>query len=391
MKNTVLITGSRAPAALDLARAFAKAGHRVIGAESLSFALSKHSNAFHAFYPITAPNTSLDLFRDDLVKIINAEKVDLLIPTCEEAFHVAKIREQLPCFTLVDNFQKLNQLHSKFEFNQLCKTNSLAAPESYRICSSEEGITLVQKLDWNRFVLKPEFSRFATKTLIQNQKDSIDVLKSAAVSSKTPWVVQNCLIGPEYCTYSVAIEGKLLAHVTYDHEFTAGRGAGICFRSVQHAAIETWVKSFVEKTNYTGQIAFDFIEKSDGTVEPLECNPRATSGVHLVTQNLNFVEAIASKGKSTSEIIRPSQNAIGQLRLAMFVYGLPAVRSFLQFKRWLQIFTQAREVVFSLSDLRPFFDQFIAFYRLVSMGRALKISPLEVSTRDIEWNGGEAS
>lgn len=32
---------------------------------------------------------------------------------------------------------------------------------------------------------------------------------------------------------------------------------------------------------FTGQIAFDFIEESDGTIRAIECNPRATSGITL--------------------------------------------------------------------------------------------------------------
>ncbi len=68
--KTILLTGARAPVTLDLARAFAAAGHRVIAAESMAYPLSIHSNAFAEFYFITAPNTSLNQFQDDLLKII---------------------------------------------------------------------------------------------------------------------------------------------------------------------------------------------------------------------------------------------------------------------------------------------------------------------------------
>jgi hypothetical protein len=75
------------------------------------------------------------------------------------------------------------------------------------------------------------------------------------------------------------------------------------------------------------------------------------------------------------------------LRLAMLVYGLPSVNSLARAWKWLRTFIMGREVIFSLRDPLPFFDQFVSFYRLIRESRQRKITPLEVSTRDIEWNG----
>ena len=147
------------------------------------------------------------------------------------------------------------------------------------------------------------------------------------------------------------------------------------------------MKEFAAKTRFNGQFAFDFIELSDGQILPLECNPRATSGLHLVTPESAFIDALL--GKDLRTLVRPKSNAEGQLRLAMLIYGLPSIRSFKNFSNWVRIFIQAREVVFSSRDLLPFFDQFITFFKLIAESRRLKISPLEVSTLDIEWNGGK--
>lgn len=387
MKQTVLLTGARAPATLDLARALARAGHRVIAAESLAYPLSIHSNAFSGFYPVTAPNNSLVKFKTDLQAIIARENVSLLIPTCEEAFHISKIKTELACEVLVDDFEKLNQLHSKFEFNQLCLRNDLDAPESYRVRSVSEAKAVIDRLDWKMFVLKPEYSRFASNTRIQDRTETLALLPHLSLATGIAWVIQNCAVGPEYCTYSLVRDGVLLAHVTYEHDFTAGRGAGICFRSLRHQKIENWVKAFAQKTKFNGQFAFDFIELNDGRVLPLECNPRATSGLHLVAPEPQFIHALL--GSDLTTLVRPTAAAEGQLRLAMLIYGLPSVRTFAQLKNWFQIFSKAREVVFSTRDLLPFFDQFVTFYKLVTESRRRNISPLEVSTLDIEWNGGK--
>lgn len=384
--KTILLTGARAPVTLDLARGFAAAGHRVIAAESMSYPLSIHSNAFAKFYFITAPNTSLTGFQNDLLQIIETEKVDILIPSCEEAFHLSMVKDVLSARTtvLVDAHEKLARLHSKVEFNSWVRELGMKAPLSLRVTTAEEMKTAIQKMPGDQVVLKPEFSRFASKTLVISKAEAL--ARAQELVNGKPWVVQECLVGPEYCTYSVAVNGKLLAHVTYDHEFTAGKGAGICFESIDHPVIETWVKKFVQDTQYTGQIAFDFIEDTKGDVQPLECNPRATSGLHLISRNHRFLESLLSPLESKSTI-HPNQGARGQLRLAMLVYGLPSIRNLKSAVSWLKIFFGAREVVFSLRDPMPSIDQFVSFYRLLAESKQKNITPLEVSTQDIEWNG----
>ena len=384
--KTILLTGARAPVTLDLARGLASLGHRVIAAESMHYPLSIHSNAFSKFYYVTAPNTSITGFQEDLLQIIEKEKVDVLIPTCEEAFHLAKIRLALAQKTtvLVDEFDKLARLHSKVEFISWVKKIGLSAPLTERVFSPGEMIAAIEKMPGKQVVLKPEYSRFAAKTLVISKREAFQMVPQL-INGK-PWVVQECLQGLEYCTYSFARNGKLIAHVTYDHEFTAGKGAGICFKSISHPVIEAWVKKLVQETQFTGQISFDFIENSKGEVSPLECNPRATSGLHLIAQNKQYLESLLAVFDSKLTVL-PERGTQGQLRLAMLVYGLPSIRNFSRAVSWFKIFVFAREVVFSLKDPMPFLDQFVSFYRLVKESKQKKITPLEVSTQDIEWNG----
>ena len=384
--KTILLTGVRAPFTLDLARSFAAAGHRVIAAESMAFPLSIHSKAFSKFYTITAPNTSLIGFQNDLLEIIEKEKVDILLPNCEEVFHLSMIKDVLSAKTtvLIDVHEKLARLHSKIHFNEWVRELGFKVPSSERVISADEMKMAIQRMPGSQVVLKPEFSRFASKTLVIAKTEALARVKE--IADGKAWVVQECLIGPEYCSYSVAMNGRLVAHVTYDHKFTAGKGAGICFEAIDHPAIEGWVKKFVQDTQYTGQISFDFIENEKGEVQPLECNPRATSGLHLITQEKRFLESLLNPTESDSTIHPPKEES-GQLRLAMLMYGLPSIRSFKNAISWLKIFITAREVVFSFRDPMPYFDQFITFYRLIKEARKKKITPLEASTQDIEWNG----
>jgi hypothetical protein len=386
MKRTFLLTGARAPVTLDLARALSRAGHRVIGAESLPHALSRRSNAFAAFHSVPAPNDGPEAFRHAIGRIIEQEGVEVLVPTCEEVFHLAPMRAEGSRRLLMwfDQPEMLRRLHSKVEFNSLALEAGLAVPFTFRATGPEELRSAIEAIGGDRVVLKPEYSRFATRTLILDRPDALRTVPDLA--NGTAWCVQEFLPGKEYCSYSLAREGRLLAHLTYSHEFKAGRGAGICFESVPQPAIRDWVDAFVRRTGFTGQIAFDFIEDETGQVRALECNPRATSGLHLFAGHEGFSELLAGAAPDL-EPAAPSVGSSAQLRLAMLVYGLPSVRSWHRLGLWCSIFFGAREVVFDRRDPLPFLDQFISFYQLIRAGLREEVTPLEASTRDIEWNG----
>jgi carbamoylphosphate synthase large subunit len=384
---TILLTGIRAPASLDLARKFSEAGYRVIAADSSSSPIARHSNAFSRFYSLPSPNSSAIHFQNSLVEIILKEGIDLLIPICEEALHVSVCKEVLEkhCSVFVDDLKKMIQLHHKFQFNQLCLQLGFDVPASTLLANPSNFAATLEKISSEHVVLKPAFSRFASETKIIS-KDAVSqaFASTLAISEVTPWLVQEFIYGKEFCAYATAQDGKILSQVTYDHEFTAGLGSGVCFASIDHPVIKSWVHRFVQQMNYTGQIAFDFIENKEGKIFALECNPRGTSGIHLLSRSKVFISQFKNLKQSVPFDLEAGVGA--QLSLAMVVYGLPSVRSPAAFSRWTKIFFSFRDVIFSWKDLNPVFYQFISFFNLLRLAKKNRVSALTASTLDIEWS-----
>ena len=75
------------------------------------------------------------------------------------------------------------------------------------------------------------------------------------------------------------------------------------------------------------------------------------------------------------------------LLTAMLVYGLPAALKKREFRPWLEAFTRSRDIIFSLYDPAPALLQLRSLLYFVLLGWWRRISPLEASTFDIEWNG----
>jgi predicted ATP-grasp superfamily ATP-dependent carboligase len=374
--SNILLTGGRAPATLELARAFHRAGHTVFMAESLRGHLSEPSAALAKNFLVPPPRQQTSDFLDALEKIVRENKIDLVIPTCEEVFYVAIGRERFPAF--VESLEKLRTLHNKLDFIELARGLGLPVPETALIETEADLRSAFER--WPRLVLKPVYSRFASKTLIQPTIEQ----SQSAISFDARWVAQEFVAGEQVCTYSVCHHGRITAHTAYRSDFTAGQGATIFFRHVNHAATLTWVTKFVAETEFTGQIAFDFIETREGKIFAIECNPRAISGIHLLARDPHFPETFLN---SSEPCAIPSEEFSTQLWTGMLFYGLPTALKKHRVKKWWTAFRSSRDVIFRGDDPLPALLQFRSIFHYLQLARRENISLLEASTFDIEWNG----
>lgn len=374
----ILLTGARAPVTLDLARAFHRAGHTVFTAESLRGHLSQPSYAVRADFVVPAPRQETEAFLWALKQIIEQNQIHLLIPTCEEVFHIAKDLDSLPCRVFSEPLSKLDKFHNKWNFVVNAIEHGLRVPETIFIRNQDDMLHAFAH--WRDLVLKPVYSRFASRTLIlPSLKRVLSTLKF-----DSPWLAQAFIRGQHYCSYSICHNGRITAHAAYPAIFTAGQGAAVAFQHVDHPAVFEWVRTFVEKFNVTGQMAFDFIETPEGELYALECNPRATSGAHLLTSHPNFVESFFNPNMDT---ITPVGGHSYMLAPAMLTYALPASIFNGNFLRWLKTFFTSDDVILDFKDPLPFLLQFRSIISYLFLAQKMGVTALEASTFDIEWNG----
>jgi predicted ATP-grasp superfamily ATP-dependent carboligase len=381
----ILITGGRAPVALELARVFHRAGHTVFMAESLRGHLSQPSAAVKANFVVPAPRQETGAFLAALKKIVEQNQIELLIPTCEEVFHIAKGLNDLPCHVFTEPLAKLDSFHNKWKFASSASDFGLRVPDTILIQNQDNLMNAYSQ--WKELVLKPVYSRFASRALILPQLR--DVMSKLTFASD--WVAQEFIAGQQFCTYSVCQNGQITAHTTYPTIFTAGQGATIAFEHVDHPAIFQWVKTFVERFQVTGQVSFDFIQSEDGQVYALECNPRATSGVHLLASHPQFVESflgvsVTLRHAQGRHLVTPPGNK-RMLASAMLIYGLPSALVDGSFRAWLKTFLHSDDVILDFKDPLPFLLQFRSLLFYLKLAHEKGISLLEASTFDIEWNG----
>jgi len=382
-KKNILLTGGRAPVTLHLARLFEKAGHTVFVAESMKYHICLYSNAVKKNFVVPSPRFNKDEYIQALIDIIQREKTDLLIPTCEEVFYISEKIDELSdyCKVFTDKSDKLADLHNKYQFITGIEGCKIKAPETLLISSQEELNRQLTLTEFQKAVIKPVYSRFSAKIKIISESDKN--IPDIDISEKNPWIIQKFIEGSQFCTYSIVQNGNITAHTTYPTTFTAGIGSGIAFEHKEYPEVFTWISEYVKKINYTGQIAFDFIQTPNKEVYVIECNPRATSGIHLFEET-NLTRAFF---ENSEKIIIPNKSTKIMISLAMLTYGLCSINSSGKLLSWIKTFFFSKDIVFKLSDTVPFIHQFFILAGLGFVSLKNKIKITEVSTMDIEWNG----
>lgn len=376
----ILLTSARSFIALDLARKLHCAGYEVFVAETMRWHLCRFSNAVNKAFVVRSPRLSPEFFIEDIIKIVNDEKIDYIIPVYEEIVYLAKARESLPkhCQLFSPNFDLLNELHNKWLFTLKLKDNGFETPKTFLIQTNED----LNKLDpSSSYALKACYSRASLNVKKVNGKEPCPELN---IAPNNPWIAQEWIEGNQFCTYSICQNGKIKAHTTYPVGYTADGKGCITFEAIEHTSIFRWIETFVEKIQFTGQIAFDFIQTTS-ELYAIECNPRATNGILLFDDHDCIDRAFFNEN---SGLTLPELGAKRQLRIAMLMYGWKkSAHSNNNIKLFCKEFFKVKDVVYNKHDKAPFFAQPLIWAEIWSNSRKSDLSLPACFMFDYEWNG----
>ncbi|GAB4225424.1 MAG: ATP-grasp domain-containing protein [Chlamydiales bacterium] len=320
-------------------------------------------------------------FIDKIIKIVKQESVDLVIPTCEEIMCLSKKLHYFPssCRVFCTHFPILLELHNKWMFYKKLKSMGLPAPRTYLIEKNED---LVHIPFHETFAFKPCYSRASQRVRKIHMDSSITDID---VERHNPWIAQEWLEGEKYCTYSVCYKGNVQAHVTYPVHYAIDNSSCLNFSSVDHEGIFEWVRSFVEREKFTGQIAFDFIVR-DQCIYAIECNPRATHGLLLFTPQDRLDRAFFEPNLPT---IKAATTSRKQIAMGMIMFGWKKKSNNTNWRAYFKTLFGTPDVVFHRKDLKPFFFMPFLFFRYIAVSLMQRIRIPAAFTYDIDWNGEE--
>lgn len=380
MTGAVLITGARAPVAQDLARACRSAGYEVHLADS---APSHAARALRPPFPVhrlPPPRQAFRAFRTTMCELIEKTGARIILPTCEEVFWLAEAaaRDGYADRLFAPDLALLGRLHSKWGFMDFAARLGIAAPETHIIDTEIETDALPFPL--SELVLKPEYSRFATHTLIAPRPAQ---LSRVHPSPNRRWIAQRRIRGEELCSWAALHQGKVTAFATYRPRWRQGNAAAFLLEVVAAPRVREISERLGTATGMTGHLSLDLIVDADGVPHPIECNPRAVSGLHLFDASADMARALL-EGILCPE---PEPGLLRHMGPAMVLLGLPAALAGGRIGGLIADWRNSRDVIDREGNPRITLACLADAARFAMQALQSRQSPAGATTADIEWDG----
>jgi hypothetical protein len=298
-RRTILLSGGKMTKALQLARAFHLAGHRVILVESAKYRLTGHrfSRAVDAFYCVPEPGAPG--YGRALLNIVRYENVDVFVPVSSPAGSVpdARVRTCLGgvCEVVHVDAQTIRLLDDKAEFASTATSLGLRVPDYRRITTAQQIVDFVfpegRSYILKRIAYDPVGRMDLTRLSGETPQRNAEFARSLPISEDDPWVLQEFIAGREYCTHGTARGGRLQVYGCCESS-----ASQLNYSHVDKPDIRAWVETFVASLGLTGQVSFDFIETEDGDAYAIECNPRTHSAITMFHDQPDIAAAYLDDG-----------------------------------------------------------------------------------------------
>jgi predicted ATP-grasp superfamily ATP-dependent carboligase len=271
------------PFALDAIRKLGERGHEVIATDSLANSPGSHSKYLKGHFTTASPSGDPEQFAADVEAIAKEHEIDVVVPMFEEVFYLAAQHERLSAVTRLyaPPFQTLAQVHDKGTFQELCDKLEIRTPQTVLAHSPEELKEAIERFP--RYFGRAAFSRGGVGLLTNTGPLAGHLkLEDCSPTEANPWLVQEFVDGPMQCTYSALHDGKVASHMSYRAPRQWEHSTGIQFLSVDPSDTLPTVEKLGSDLGWDGQMSLDFIE-TDGGLVMIECNPRPTDGILLMT------------------------------------------------------------------------------------------------------------
>ncbi|MDB9528357.1 ATP-grasp enzyme [Oscillatoria sp. CS-180] len=355
----ILITGGKMTKALQLARSFHQAGHSVVLIETHKYWLSGHrfSRAVDRFYTVPIPEHDPSGYVEALLNLVQQEKIDAFIPVSSPiaSYYDAIAGERLApyCQVIHGSPTVIETLDNKYELCRKASALGLTTPKAFLITHPQQILEFDFQADGSRYLLKS--IRYDSVSRLDMTRlpcpDMESYVSRLPISETNPWVMQEFIRGQEYCTHSTVRDGKIRLHCC-----SRSSPFQVNYAHIHNPAIDAWVETFVGALGLTGQISFDFIQAPNGTVYPIECNPRTHSAITMFYNHSQLAEAYLEDAETQSSIpITPLPSSRPTYWFYHEAWRLTAIKSWSDVKTRLTTLWHGTDALLQIDDPLPFF------------------------------------
>jgi len=191
--------------------------------------------------------------------------------------------------------------------------------------------------------------------------------------------VQEYVEGTDACSLSIARDGKIVVHCTYEPAIAATGGWSVKLRSIDDFGGRAIAEKICERFSFTGFIGFDYRRTPDGGFFMIECNPRTSAGIFLMPPEWIGEAVLGDPGEPrTVEAGRTVQYDFDLIDRS--IVRLPP-------RELIRTLLETPDAFLKPGDVMPALCFFISTYHWANVAKREHIDADTAFIGDISWDG----
>jgi hypothetical protein len=281
----ILLSEGASTSAREALTALGLAGHQVHVVDPDRHCICRFSTLLHRFHHSPAISTNPVAYLEFVTRILENERIDVLLPIHEQGLIFAKARHRLPGVRMaLPGFEAYRRALDKASFTKLLAELGIAHPKTI-VVDSVDRIPEDHALP---FVLKLPIATAGRGVFIIRTADDLSEAKARIGRPATPILVQDFLTGGIERAQAVFDRGRLVG-LAVSRQLAEGAGGGPAVKeSVSRDSVRADLKRIAARLEWHGALSLDYIMHA-GVPHYIDCNPRlvepmagAFAGIDLV-------------------------------------------------------------------------------------------------------------
>ncbi len=280
----MLVTSGSWNAALVVMKSLARRGCQVYLLDSDPYCAGFRSR--YCSGGIIAPRESnKEIYVDALVKILSAQKFDLLVPMSDHTTEF--LSEERDCITrythmLLPSRELIALARFKDKAYRFMQENGIAIPKTYFPRSLEDVARMAQNVSYPCVVKKLRGSANSGNSYFSGKQGLEDYYRNLKKEDLWP-VIQEFIRGDFYGVTAIAHDGEIQDCFMYTaRQEYALSGTPPYGKSVVDADLFGIAQKLIRLLKWNGAINLDFLKDKDGGFKFLEINPRLPGSMDFI-------------------------------------------------------------------------------------------------------------
>lgn len=290
----ILLSEGSSTSAREAVTILGLSGHHVEVCDPSPWCLSRFSRFVRKFHRCPGLRTDPAGYLTFVERLIEAGRFDVLLPTHEQGFLFARVRQRLEgrIGLALPEFDSYRTAHSKAGFSRLLDRLKLPQPPTQIVTSAQ---ALREALRFPSVVKTSVGTASRGIWFVRHAGDLDDALRDLAASDAftDEVLVQDLIAGTTEKAQSVFSGGRMLGFHAY-RQVAPGIGGGEAIKqSVRRPQVGRLVEAIGQALDWHGALSVDFImPHDDATPLLIDCNPRLVEPMNAYRSGVDLVSLL---------------------------------------------------------------------------------------------------